>query len=652
MREIIGSTNRILEVNLTSRDVREFLISSEERRLFLGGKGLGLYYLYQRLRPGTDPLGPENVLIFMMGLILGSGATCSARFEGVSKSPLTGLMVASSCGGPFGMAFKTAGYEGLIITGKAAAPTVLEIGADGVSFRDAGDLWGLDTRAVQARLLKETKSGALAIGPAGENQVLYANIASGERFLGRGGMGAVMGSKNLKAVVAVGGAVKIVPADRHEFSAVHKKATCQINRNFLTGKAYRTYGTPSHVNYCNKSGILPVENFSSGKSEKADLVSGERMRDLYQTRPSACRPCTILCGHKGTYPDGQRQVPEYETVGLFGPNLGIFDPLLISDWNEICGKLGMDTISAAGTLAYLMEAGKKGLVNTSLRFGSPEGICQTLEDIACRRGAGDEYANGSRWLSEKYGGSEFAIQVKGMEMAAYDPRGAFGQGLAYAVANRGADHLSATLFPMEAFLGFLNPAATRSKANFVRFFEDLYAAVNSMQTCLFSTLAYVLEAPIVKLVSKPLLAFVMQFLPEVAIALIDVSVFTRMISSMLGYRVSKKQLLQLGSRIHVLERYMNVREGVSRKEDTLPARFLTEGRRCDPQQRVVPLDEMLDDYYRLRGFNQNGIPLRQTLLKLGIPLDAAPDRREHPVKGTPVVEPSAAAPALVPDDRA
>jgi len=619
MKEIIGTGNRVLDIDLSRRSADTFLITETDRRLFLGGKGMGLKYLYERLPPGIDPLGDENILAFMMGVLMGTGAPCSGRFAALTKSPLTGILLSSSCGGPFGMALKTAGYDGLLVSGKSGTPMYLEIDSNGAEFRDASELWGKDTRETQNRLNLTRHDGALAIGPAGENRVLFANIAAGHRFLGRGGMGAVMGSKNLKAVVARGNAFKIVPKDPGAFKRISRKATRFINANPFTADSYRNYGTSANVDYSNKGGILPIDNFRRGQSELAAGVTGESMRRKYNTRPSTCQPCTILCGHKGTYADGSvHQIPEYETIGLLGTNLGIYDPDRITEWNEICGRMGMDTISAGGTLAWLMEAGEKGLLPTDLKFGSPRGIGPALEDIAHRRGIGDELADGSRRMAQKYGGGEFAIQVKGLEMAAYDPRGSWGQGLAYAVANRGGCHLSATIFPLEVVFGFLNPCTTRAKARFVIFFERLYAAVNSLHTCLFTAFAYVLEPPLVKFTPKPVLGFLMQYLPAVAINLMDFRIFSRLYASVTGIGLSQWELLKIGDRIHVLERWMNTREGISRRDDTLPLRFLREGRDCDPAGRTVPIEKMVSAYYRLRGYDDNGIPTPDKLQKLGI----------------------------------
>ena len=619
MKTIVGTSNRILEINLTTGNVNAFQVDAEDRRRFLGAKGLGLKLLYDRMDRGIDPLGADNYLAFMMGVLMGTGAPCTGRFSALTKSPLTGIMLHSSCGGPFGMAYKTAGYDGLLITGKASAPAVLRIDENGAQLEDGTDVWGLGTEETQQRLNPDGKAGVVAIGPAGENRVRIANAVSGHRFLGRGGLGAVMGAKNLKAIVARGRTHKIVPANPKLFAKAKKRAARYIEKNPVTSENYRKYGTSSHVNWCNAGGILPVKNFQEGSHPQAGQVSGERMRERYKARPSTCKPCSIMCGHKGTHADGSvRQIPEYESVGLLGPNLGIFDPDAVTAFADRCGDLGMDTISAGAVLAWCMEAGEKGLITTDLKFGETAGIEQALDDMGHRKGFASEMADGTRSLSQKYGGGDFAIQIKGLEMPAYDPRGSWGQGLAYAVANRGGCHLSATTFALEVAFGFLNPYTTRAKARFVQFFENLYAAVNSLHTCQFTSYAYVLEPPIVKYTPKFLLSIFMQYLPAVAILLMDISIFSKLWRSVTGQRLNQWQMLKAGARIHILERYMNTAEGISRKDDTLPGRFLNEGRGCDEKRRTVPLQPMLDAYYRLRGYDLHGIPTPNTLKSHGI----------------------------------
>lgn len=614
---ILGTSNRVLEVDLTSRKYSVYNVKEDERRLYLGAKGLGLKLLFDRMKPGVDPLGSDNMLAVMPGVLLGTGGPCSGRFHAVSKSPLTGFFSSSSCGGPFGMQLKTAGWDGLILKGKSETPVWLEIDSDGITFNDASDLWGLDTEETQKKLASK-KAGVMAIGPAGENLVKYANIASGHRFLGRGGLGAVMGSKNVKAVVANGGKFQIQPVNAGKFEKAKKRGTKYINQNEMSSFFLRKYGTNANVNLNNSAGILPVNNFSNGRDDRAYKLSGEVISEAHNTQYHTCKPCTILCGHKGDFGGKKRAVPEFETIALMGSNIGIFDPETIAEWNDICGKMGMDTISAGGTMAWAMEAAEKGIFDAGLRFGEKAGIAEMLHDIGYARGKGQELGLGSKALSEKYGGKDFAIHVKGLEMAAYDPRGSFGQGLAYAVANRGACHLSAYLVALEVFFGLLSPKSIRAKAEFVKFFESLTNGINSLQTCQFTMYSYTLEPPLSRFTPDTTLGILMQNIPQLAIALMDFSLYPQLWSSVTGIKMSSAEFLKAGDRIQVLERYMNTREGVTRKDDTLPPRMLKEGRLCDPDKLVVPLEKLLDRYYRLRGYDSNGIPTDETLRKFGI----------------------------------
>ncbi|HOV09997.1 MAG TPA: aldehyde ferredoxin oxidoreductase family protein [Spirochaetota bacterium] len=617
MQEITGTSNRILEVDLSTKSFSVYNVTEEELRLYLGGKGLGLKLLYDRMKPGIDPLSEENMIAIATGAFMGTGAPCSGRFAAVTKSPLTGIMTSCSCGGPFGMALKTSGWDGMIIKGKAKNPTYLYVDSKGVEFRDAKKLWGKDTQTTQEEILKDA-GGAMAIGPAGENLVRFANVASGHRFLGRGGLGAVMGSKNLKAIAAKGSEFKIVPVNKKKFEKAKAKATKYINRNDISAGTYRNFGTNANVNLNNAAGILPVRNFTGGNHGEAHKISGETMAERFKTSYSTCKPCTILCGHKGNINGEIRQIPEYETVGLLGSNLNIFDPVAISNFNEICTKMGMDTITAGGTIAWAMEATEKGLFKSNLKFGKVEGIAEVLHDIAYMKGIGADLAMGSRFCAKKYGGEDFAIQVKGMEMAAYDPRGAFGQALSYAVANRGACHLSSTAFVLEAYMDLIEAYSFRSKASLVKYQENLISAINSLQTCLFTAFPYELETPLMRFSPKFVLKFCMNLMAGIAMRFVDISLWPEMWSAITGIKMGMTSMLKAGERIHVLERLMNCNEGISRKDDTLPDRLLREFRKCDSKERAIPLEKMLNRYYFVRGYDKNGIPKAKTLKKLKI----------------------------------
>lgn len=622
MKTIVGESKRYLDIDLESGNCSVFGPSEEDLREYIGGKGLGLKLIYDRLGSrlrDVDPLGPENILAFMMGTFIGTGAPCSARFAGITKSPLTGLMVASSCGGPFGMACKTAGWDGILVRGRAGRPTVVRINEDGARFEDAGEAWGLETGPAQGRLVEGPRRGALVIGPAGENKVLYANIRSGHRYLGRGGMGAVMGAKNLKAIIATGMAYHITPADPAAFERLNAKARRMIVRNDFV-RAYREFGTNLNVNPGLDSGFAAVRNFRDRTDERCRALSGEAMAERYHTTHSVCAPCSVLCGHKGVYPDGvERSVPEYETIGLFGGNIMNFDPDLVGTWNDRLNEVGLDTISCGVTLGWAMEAAEKGLRPSALAFGRTDNIEAVIDDIAHRRGEGAELALGSKRLAEKYGGLEFAAQVKGLEMAAYDPRAGWGQGLNFAVANRGGCHLNAYPIALEALFHYIPQYSKLSKVSWVVFLEDLFSAINSAQTCQFSSFGYLLEPPIAKYMPKPLLKLAMTFLPKVAQSVLDWSALSGLVSAITGRPMGMREFLRCGTRTHVLERHMNVLSGVKAADDTLPRRFLEEAETKHAVKSVVPIGPLVKAYYRKKGYDESGVPTAKLLRRLGIP---------------------------------
>jgi aldehyde:ferredoxin oxidoreductase len=619
MSIIKGTSNKVLEVNLTSGETSIINISDEIRKKYIGSKGLGIKFLFDKLKVGIDPLSEENIIAFMPGVYMGTGAPCSGRWSAVTKSPLTGIIVSASCGGPFGMSLKTSGWDGLILKGKAERKSYIFINSKGVEIRDASNLWGKNTNETQDAL--NDLGGVLAIGPAGENLVRFANIISGHRFLGRGGMGAVLGSKNVKAIVAQGNEYTIEPALKTAFDKARKLAIKQINSNEMTSVFYRDYGTTANVIPCNNANIFPVNNFSDGTHPEYLELSGENYKKTYSTKYHTCKPCTILCGHKGNFDDDSYAVPEYETVGLMGSNLGIFDSLAVAKLGKLCGELGMDTISTGSTIGWAIEATNKGLIESDLAFGKLDSIERAVLDIAHGNGIGKDLALGARAVSKKYGGESFAIHTKGLELAAYDPRGSFGQALSYSVANRGGCHLNAYVIAQEILFGLLKPYKTLGKAAYVKFLQNIKEIIDSLHTCAFTQFAYMLEPPLVKYTPKPILALLMQYMHPVAIMLIDYSLYTKMWSAITGIKISNKELFEAGERVYVLERYMNTREGISAKDDTLPQKLLKEFRISDKQQKSIPLDKMLKKFYALRGFDKNGIPTSKTLKKLGIEVD-------------------------------
>ncbi len=616
MKYISPISGKILKINLSEKRFETFSLPISYYENYLGGKGAALKLFYELVSPKIKPFSAENPIIIFTGPFTATGAPNSGRFSALTLSPLTGIIVHSSCGGPFGIALKKAGYEGIIILGKAERLTLIEIYNDNIVFKNAEYLKGLSTTESQRKI--SPNYGSLVIGPSGENLVLFSNVASGERFFGRGGIGAVFGSKNLKALSIKDKSFSIKVFDEEMFKKLKKKANSMLLKNEFTGHYYKNFGTNTNILLSNKGRILPVRNFSYGSSKKAYLISGELIKEKYETKFSGCKPCTIQCGHKAKFNDEVVHVPEYETNALFGANLEIFDPVFTAEANKLCGELGLDTISTAVVISYLMEAQEKGFINSGLKFGEKKGVLSFIEKIAKKEELGEDASKGTKFLSQKYGGEEFSINVKGLELPAYDPRGSFGQGLSYAVSNRGGCHLSATIFPLEVYFGFLNPETVYGKAKFVKFFEDLYSAINSLQTCIFTAFAYILEAPIVKITPKLILSFAMRHFPSIALNLIDVSMYSKLYSSITGIELSQKKFLKSGERITVLERYINTFFGASKEIDTLPKRFLDEARLDDEKKKTVPLDKLLEDYYNERGYDKNGIPKKTTLKNLSI----------------------------------
>ena len=594
MKPIVGTSNWVLDLNLSTGLVASLQVSEKDRRDFLGGKGLGIKLLHERMDPGIDPLGEKNMLALMMGVLMGTGAPGTGGFSALTKSPLTGLISHSECGGPFGMACKTAGFDGLLISGRAQAPVVIVIDKNNVCIDDGLPFWGLDSHETQKRLNPDGRAGVLTIGPAGENQVRIANAASGGRFFGRGGLGAVMGAKNLKAIVARGSAYKIVPHNRKLFARTEKKARSHNNRRTLKDEDTRDVDMGRH---------FPVNNFREGSPFLDDQAA------------------SIMFSHPGVLPDDRTDhTLEIESITMLGPNLGLFDLDRIFSFKEHCNRLGLDSLSAGAVLAWCMEAGEKGLIDTNLKFGLPTGIDAALEDMAYHRGGGNSMGKGTRSLSSRYGGKDFAIQVKGLEMLPIDPRDAWGQGLAFAVANGGDCHLPITMAALEVVSDLLDPHTTRAKARWVKFLEDFHEAINSLQIFPGTACANLQKSPIVKWAPRWLLRAVMQFWPAVAILLMDVGLYAKLWRSVTGLRMSRRQILKAGARIHVLERTMNVGEDISRKDDTLPNRFLNERRTGDDNEVTVPLQPMLDAYYRIRGYDLRGMPTSKICKRLGISL--------------------------------
>ncbi|HEC35985.1 MAG TPA: aldehyde ferredoxin oxidoreductase, partial [Anaerolineae bacterium] len=485
-----GWTGRMLRVDLDHGEIRVETNDPDMLQRFLGGRGLGVYVVYTEVPPDVDPFGPENVLAFCNGPLTGVQVPSGGRSSLSTHSPLTGTVLDSNSGSRFGVHLKWAGFDGLIVRGVAERPVWLEVTEDGATIHPADHLWGLDVPETLAHLEMES-AAAVCIGPAGENLVRMASIMDGEGCaFGRGGVGAVMGSKNLKAIVARGSHRPSI-ADREALDFITYEARKWLHASPRTSQGLPEFGTAVLVNLMNWYGVLPTRNFQDGVFEGADAISGERLRKEFLSKRSACWGCPIGCKRKTHTTREEGEGPEYETIFALGSNLGIDDFAAIIEANYRCNRLGLDTISVGGTLACAMELAERGLLDSELRFGRAGLLRKAIEDIAHRRGLGDELAEGSRRLAERYGAPELAMQVKGMEMPGYDPRGMQGQGLLYATSNRGACHLRGNMLGPE-LLGapkMLDRFAVRGKAGILIVLQHTNAVIDSIGMCKFANFA-------------------------------------------------------------------------------------------------------------------------------------------------------------------
>ena len=459
-----GYMGKVLLLDLTSGKTENYIWTDLDREKYIGGKAMASKILYDNLTGSEKPFDPENLIVIATGPLTGTGAPSSNRFDISSLSPLTGITSSSNCGGNFGHYLKKAGLDALIIRGSCDRLTWVEIDNGAFVFHNAEDLKDLKCGETQAALQekldtvhgKHVHCGMVCIGPAGEHMVRYASVISGERAAGRAGMGAVFGSKNLKAITATGDAVPRV-YDKEAAAEHRKKWVNYIRSHPLTGEQLPKLGTAGLVSSMQIHGLLSTRNYAAGQFEHFEAVSGEALAEELNVANNGCLSCPIRCTRRVPVDGKTVKGPELETLGLLGGNIENADLEQICRWNYELDELGMDTISTAGTIAWAMEANEKGLWKNGLCFGETDKLSQVFEDIAHRRGIGAELAEGSKRLSKKFGGEEFAIQSKGMELAAYEPRRAVGQGLGYAVANRGGCHLNGGYLVVLEGLGMKPP---------------------------------------------------------------------------------------------------------------------------------------------------------------------------------------------------
>lgn len=597
---------------------------------FLGGRGLGAALLFRHLADPADPFAPGNPLIFAVGPLTGTPWPTGARTHVTFHSPLTGVYGYANAGGFFGAALRRAGYDALVITGRAEQPVYLEVTPDGVAIRPADHLWGLGVHATHEALATAPprspptwggkRARVACIGPAGENGVRFAAIISdGSRAAARCGGGAVMGSKNLKAIVVRGRRPLDLPP---EFRALARRAFAQV-RDHPNVAGLRDWGTVNLVTIKNCSGDLPARNHQLGQVPWADRIDAQVIA-RYTRKTKGCFACPIHCGRVTRVESGPHagdlEGPEYESLDALGPMCWIDDPEVIIHANRLCNDLGLDTISTGVTIAFAMECHQRGLLDDaecSLEWGDADTVLGLIQRIAHRRGLGDLLAEGVRRAAQTIGpeAAYYAMHVKGMELPRQEPRIAKGFGLGHATSNRGADHLyglptidlasnldaASRLFPPEIIPALMDPDDETYKPDLIVFSEHYCAVSDALGVCKFTTAeTYAL------------------FPDDLAAGL----------SALWEREVTAKELLTAGERIVNLERLYNVRLGLSRADDHLPARFTAEpleiytfdrdGATGEPVHvgRLRDFEAMLDRYYRLRGWDENGVPTPETLQRL------------------------------------
>jgi aldehyde:ferredoxin oxidoreductase len=604
-----GIHGKLLEIDLTHGTPRDLAIPEEHFLRYLGGRGLGARLLYDLLAAKTDPLSPDNILIFLTGPLTGSMATGSSKFVVVTKSPVTNAWCDAYSSGRIAVQLKKVGYDGMVIRGRANHPCYLRIDEHGVDVRDAGHLWGKDSFATETvlREAEEDAVGVSSIGPAGEKLVNIACINSDlYRQAGRGGVGAVMGSKNLKAIVIQGENAAALH-DRKRIFALNKE---NYQRALVSpvAQARMKYGTPLTLNITHAGGILPTKNFQFSTWEKAlekiDSIGVHRS----VKKNVSCLSCFIHCGliteaAEGPYQGVTVEGPEYETLGLFGSNLLIDSLPTIIRANVLCDMLGLDTISAGNIIGFLMECCERGLISSTetegfdVRFGDDEGALAAIEMMGRRQAFGDVFANGVRAAARYIGGDSerFAMEVKGLEFPAYDPRGAFGSGLSYAVSPRGACHRRAWP-PAKEILGNYPPYTAEGKAEMVRDLYDLNCILHSLLVC---------DMP-------------GKFVP------LSMEDYANYLHAVTGVPFSMADFADIAARTETLIRLFNVREGFGRKDDTLPYRTLFEPLPDGPGKGQcigeANLNRMIDEYYACRGWDSAGVPTETTLKKYDLAL--------------------------------
>jgi aldehyde:ferredoxin oxidoreductase len=607
---IKGYMGKFLYIDLTKEEVREIPLPQWMAEKYIGGKGFGAKILYDFLPAGTDPLAPENIIMFMAGPLTGTAAP-SMRACVVTKSPLTETFLDSYFGGHFGPEIKYAGYDGLIITGKAARPVYLWINDSDVAIKPASQLWGRDALEVNAAIKEELGDNTVkvvSIGPAGENGVRYALInCEYNRQAGRGGTGAVMGSKNLKAI-ALRGTKQVRVEDTSAFRDAIEKANAELKESPDVQALVET-GTASAVPFANETGLLPCRNYKDGTYESANKLSDIGQSKYLWLKSAACMGCPIRCSKMGVVRTGKyagtiSDIVEYESAALIGSNLEIEDIRAVAYLVKLCDRLGLDSMSAGSAIAFAMEACEKGLIeppeDIKLEFGSVEAAEYLIKAITFREGfLGELLAEGVKRAAEKLkgGAEEFAVHVKGLESPAWGPRGVPGMGLALMTADRGGCHQRG--FPVAYEAGGekwngkpVEPLGLEGKAEIVVQLQNYLAGTDTLVKCDFGGFG------------------------------VQPATYAKLLSAATGRSVSESHFDNVGERIWNLTRLFNLREGIDYTQDRLPARFVNEPLPSGPNKgHRITEDDMKylrTDYYNVRGWDEKGVPTGATLDRLGM----------------------------------
>jgi len=587
-----GWSEKVLDIDLNTQTYKTYPLDMEMARLFIGGRGIGARLLWDLVGPDVDPLSPENVLIFANGPLTATGYQTSNRFSVTTKSPLTGTVLDANSGGFWGMQFKKAGYDVMIVRGKSPHPVWIEIRNGEILFQDASELWGLRVYALTEKLGQNNhKRNVLCVGPAGENLSRIASIMNDrERALARGGPGAVMGSKNLKAIV-VEGQYRPAIADPDRFKFLLYETRKLLAASPLTSQALPEFGTVVLMNIMNNIGALATRNHQQTQFEGAEAISGEELTEKYLVKNASCWACPIGCTRVSKTDRVEGEGPEFETTWAFGAQCGVDDLAAIIEVNSLCNDLGLDTISAGSTIACAMELSEKGYLDSDLRFGRADLLARCVEEMAYRRDLGADLTEGSLRLATKYGRPELSMSAKGLEFPAYDPRGMQGQGLLYATSNRGGCHMRGNMVGLEV-LGLpklIDRFQVQGKSSYVILHQNASAAIDSLVVCKFVNMGVADEY------------------------------FARVLSAVTGIQYATGDMIRVGERVYNLERLYNNREGFTTKDDTLPPRLLTEAPLDGPSQGWVSnLAPMLREYYRTRGWDENGVPTKRKLADLGL----------------------------------